>query len=488
MSGWIVVSSFLACLLAITGLGIWAALTQRKKSTADYLLADRMVPPWLAALSAVATNNSGFMFIGLIGYTYRFGIEAIWMMIGWIIGDWLAWTFVHPRVRKVSEHANATTVPALTGHRPDRPDRVVVVVTAILTLAFLGAYAAAQLKAGSTALQTLFGWDPRAGAVLGTVIVIAYCFAGGIRASIWTDAAQSVVMIGSMIAIIAAGFSQVGGLDALWSNLSAQEPQLTHWLPESLRFGLVPYLLGMTAGGFGAVGQPHILVRFMAIDSVKSMGRAKLVYFAWFIPFFAMAILVGLYSRAVLPELVSSGVADGLTASAAAEFAMPELARALLPDVLLGVVLAGLFSATMSTADSQILVCSGCVTQDIFPQWKESYFASKVATLGVAGTALAIALSANQGVFSLVLVAWSALGATLGPVLIARLYGFNINAVVALLVMASGLGTVLAWNAIGFDGDVFKLLPGLLVPAILLVILKLVAGSKPTPPVTDQSS
>lgn len=471
MSGWTVIASFFAFLLAISALGVVASLKQHTKSTADYLLADRSVPAWLAALSAVATNNSGFMFIGLIGYTYRFGVEAVWMMLGWIVGDWLAWTFVHPKVRRESGRVGATTVPSLIGHRPDRSNRVIVVITAVLTLAFLGAYAAAQLKAGSTALQTLFGWDPRVGAVLGAAIVVAYCFAGGIRASIWTDAAQSLVMIGSMMVLIGYAIAHVGGLDALTTNLASQDEQLTRWMPGSLRFGFVPYLLGMTAGGFGAIGQPHILVRFMALESPDSVGRAKLVYFAWFVPFFALAILVGLYSRALLPELVNTGTAAGLSASAAAEFAMPELARMLLPDVLLGLILAGLFSATMSTADSQILVCSGCITQDIVPQWRESYLASKLATLGIAGVALAIALSAHQGVFSLVLIAWSALGATLGPVLIARLYGFQLSTTASVVVMASGLATVMVWNASGLDGDVFKLLPGLIVPAVFLIVL-----------------
>ena len=162
-----------------------------------------------------------------------------------------------------------------------------------------------------------------------------------------------------------------------------------------------------------------------------------------------------------MPDLTSIPLTEGLTEFQATELAMPEMARRLLPDVLIGLTLAGLFSATMSTADSQILVCSGAITQDINPAWKNSYFASKLATLAVTGIALSIALFAGQGVFSLVLVAWSALGAGLGPALMLRLLGIQLSSLVITLMMTAGVGSVIAWNAIGFDGDVFKLLPGM---------------------------
>jgi len=486
MSNLVVLASFVGFLLLITAIGVIASLVQHTKSTEDYLIAGRSVPAWLSALSAVATNNSGFMFIGLIGYTYRFGYEAIWMMIGWIVGDFLAWQFVHPRLRLESGKIEATTVPMLIGSRRNKAgtNRVLVIVTGLLTFIFLGAYAAAQLKAGSTALQTLFGWNPQAGAIIGTVIVIIYCYAGGIRASIWTDAAQSGVMIVSMILLLGMAVYEIGGPAGLSAALASQDPNLIRWFPDSPRFGFIPYLLGMTAGGFGAVGQPHILVRFMAIESVEKISRAKLIYFAWFIPFFLLGIGVGLYSRALLPGLMDLPLTAGMTAAEASEFAMPVLARQLLPDVLLGLMLAGLFSATMSTADSQILVCSGSLTQDVFPRWKNSYIASKVATLLVAALALTIALAATESVFALVLVAWSAMGATLGPILILRLYGRRPSTAVSLAMMASGLATVFLWIRKQLEGDVFELLPGLIAP-VIVYLLTIAAGAIFSPTDTD---
>lgn len=455
-----VIISFVFFLAVFVVIGV-SSIRARKGTADDYLLADRSVPPWLAALSAVATNNSGFMFIGQIAYTYRVGIESVWMMIGWVVGDLIAWQVVHPRVRRESEKIEVATVPALLGTTRDGEKRIIIVLAGLMTFVLLGVYAAAQLKAGSTALQTLFGWEPQVGAVIGAVIVVLYCFSGGIRASIWTDAAQSIVMILAMAILLIAASFEIGSPADLWSNLNGQDPELVTWFPTDLKFGFALYLLGMAFGGFGAIGQPHILARFMAIRSVEGVQQAKWIYFLWFIPFFVASIAVGLYARAYMPDLTSIPLTEGLTEFQATELAMPEMARRLLPDVLIGLTLAGLFSATMSTADSQILVCSGAITQDINPAWKNSYFASKLATLAVTGIALSIALFAGQGVFSLVLIAWSALGAGLGPALMLRLLGIQLSSLVITLMMTAGVGAVIAWNVIGLDGDVFKLLPGM---------------------------
>ena len=222
-----VVISFLCFLAVFVVIGI-SSVRARKNTTDDYLLAGRNVPPWLAALSTVATNMSGFMFIGQIAYTYRVGIESIWMMIGWIIGDLAAWSLVHPRVRRESEQMKVATLPALLGTTRHAEKRIIIVLGGLMTLVLLGVYAAAQLKAGSTALQTLFGWQPQIGAVVGAVIVVLYCFSGGIRASIWTDMAQSIVMMLAMATLLIAASFEVGSPSDVWSNLKAQDPELVN--------------------------------------------------------------------------------------------------------------------------------------------------------------------------------------------------------------------------------------------------------------------
>jgi sodium/proline symporter len=458
-----IAATFLASLAVFASIGL-LSMRRKQPTTEDYLVAGREVAPWLTALSSVATNNSGFMFIGLIGFTYRFGVQAIWLQLGWVLGDLAAWLWVHRPVREVSADVGASSVPALLGTAADgKRVTSTTVLAAILTIVFLGGYAAAQLRAGSAAMESLFGWQPHVGAVLGAAIVLLYSFAGGLRASIWTDAAQSVVMLGSMaILMIACGMQSVPPWELL-SRLRSIDPALAQWIPDDLSFGFALYLLGFVFGGLGAIGQPHILIRSMSIRSAEEIGAARRVYFAWFVPFNVVAVGAGMYARVMLPELV-----DGLgpaAAGVAAESALPDLAQRALPDALVGLMLAGLFAATMSTADSQILSCSAALTQDIAPRWRDSYKASKLGTLLVTLFALAIALLASDNVFGLVLGAWSSLGATLGPLLLLRIAGVVPPPGVAAAMMLSGLATVWAWDASPWSGHVFKLLPGMAVPA-----------------------
>ncbi|MAQ14932.1 MAG: sodium:proline symporter [Sandaracinus sp.] len=466
MNQLLVTGSFALFLVAFTLIGALSARQKEQDSPEDYLVASRNVSPWLVALSAISTNNSGYMFIGLIGFAWRSGIEALWINVGWIFGDFVTWLWVHKRVRARSEDIAANTVPGLLATDENgKLQRPLSIVAGLLTFLFLGGYAAAQLKAGSTTLHALFDWPLWLGAVIGVVIVTVYCFAGGIRASIWTDAAQSIVMIGAMALLLGYCVVAVGGPSALLAQLEAIDPQLVQLVPSGLAFGFGLYLLGLTFGGIATIGQPHILIRFMAIDATDSIRKARNIYFVWYIFFSVAAFAVGLYSRVLLPDLTAG--LEGADAVRATEAALPTLTLDLLPPVLVGVMLAGLFAATMSTADSQLLSCSGAVTQDVFPRFSKSARASKVATLSVAILALIIALVADAGVFSIVLMAWSILGAAFGPILIVRLAGWRLPAGLALVMMAVGVGTVVLWGASPWAGDVFKALPGLLAPMVV---------------------
>lgn len=450
-----------------------SSIIHKKKTPKDYLIASREVKPWLSALSAVATNNSGFMFIGMIAYTYRLGIESVWMMVGWIGGDLLAWLFVHPRVREFSHDRRANTIPALIGEPTDPKSkhqfRTLTIMTGLITFVFLGVYAAGQLKAGSTALHALFGWDMHVGVLIGTAIVILYSYAGGIRADIWTDAAQSFVMLVSMGLILIAGYMEVGGVNALMANLKQQDPSLVHWFPEELAFGIVPFVIGFFFAGFGVVGQPHLMTRLLAIESTAAVRRARGYYFLWFIPFFLASVGVGLYCRAIIPDITQLELAQGLEEPT--ELALPLITMELLPQFFIGVALAGLFAATVSTADSQIIVCSGAVTQDVNPQWNQSYLASKLATFSVTALALSIALFAPEGVFALVLIAWSALGASIGPVLVLRVFKRPLSSAKAILMMVTAISVVIIWHLSGFDDDAFKMMPGMIAAFLVYFLI-----------------
>ena len=465
MNSTLIVVSFSVFLLAFTAIGAFAS-RKKRDSSEDYLIASRDVNPWLVALSAVSTNNSGYMFIGLIGYTWQVGVQAVWISVGWVFGDLLTWFWVHKRVRHQSEAVGARSVPGLLATDKDGVvSRPIAAVAGVLTFMFLGGYAAAQLKAGSITLNAVFGWPMWTGAVIGAVIVAIYCMAGGIRASIWTDAAQSVVMLCSMALLLGACTLQVGGLSSLYEALNSIDPSLVSVIPQGLAWGFGLYLLGFVFAGIGTIGQPHILVRFMAIDETKSIAKARNIYFTWYTGFSIACILVGLYSRVLLPEL-GMGL-TGAELETAAESALPQLSILMLTPVLIGVMLAGLFSATMSTADSQILSCSAAVTQDVFPRWSNSVVAAKVATISVAILALFIALFASSGVFWLVMLAWAALAAAIGPILLVRLAGLPLSTNMGVVMIVSGLVTTVAWGFFPFAGNVYRAMPGMLVPMVI---------------------
>jgi sodium/proline symporter len=452
-----VAASFLFFLLLFVLIGAYSA--RRRKSTIDdYLLADRSIGPWFTALSAVASNNSGFMFFGLIGTTYTMGLSAIWIMFGWIFGDYLMWFWVHRRLRERSEEIDARTIPSFLAAGLPRGGQGVRRMAALIVLAFLGTYASAQLSAGSKALHVLFGWEYAAGAIVGAGIVVIYCFAGGIRASIWTDVAQSIIMIVAMVLLWIVALERVGGWASLWWQLAAIDPLLVDPFPPDPRFGVVLYILGWMGAGIGVVGQPHIMVRAMACSSGRAINKARHIYLIWYLIFTAGCYGVALTCRVLLPDIGSFD----------AELALPTLALELLPAVLVGLVMAGLFSATMSTADSQVLSCSAALTQDLFPRWQQSYRAAKVGTVMVTLSVLAIALGGSQNVFALVTMSWSALAAGLGPLLVIRALGLPIGAPLGVAVMGSGLLTVFVWSyGLGYSNDVYEALPGMLVGALV---------------------
>ena len=474
-----VVITFCVFLVFFVLIGVWSSRDKRE-TTEDYLVASRSVNPWLVALSAVSTNNSGYMFIGLIGFTYQMGLGAVWLTMVWVLGDYLTWLWFHGRLRGYSEEVAVNSVPSLMGTGIDGTEsRSITRLAGLATLVFLALYAAAQLKAGSAATETMFGWPSWAGACVGALIVVLYCFAGGIRASIWTDAAQSTVMIVAVFLLVAYAVSQVGGWSSLIAALVAIDPQLAEWTPTGLALGLGIYVLGCLMNGIGGIGQPHVIIRVMALDSVESIAKTRRIYVTWFTVFSILALLVGLYARVILPDL-GAGL-EGAALDSATEKALPALATHLLPEVLIGVILAGIFAATMSTADSQLLACSAALTQDLLPRYKDSYAASKVATLAVALMALVAAIFANSGVFSIVMFAWSGLASMIGPVLVVRLARLPLPDWLGVAMILTGLGSVVGWTFTPLDASIMKILPGMLAPALLYALVYVARLKRPTP-------
>lgn len=444
--------SFVGFLSAFVLIGL-TSLKYNRHQSRDYYLASHSVKAWLVGLSAVATNNSGYMFIGVIGYTYTVGLSACWVMAGWIMGDLMASFVVHRRLRDMTAATNEVSYIGVLSHWGGKRlgyQRLAAVVSLVLLLA----YAAAQLLAGSKALQVLFDWPSWAGAAVGAGLVAAYCMAGGIRASIWTDAAQSAVMIVAMATLLWVAVSALGGPVATYTQLQSI-PQFMHWFPEDLALpgvaGALLFAFGWMVAGFSVAGQPHIMVRFMTLRDSGDMNTARVWYYLWFTVFYLMATLVGLLSRIYLPDI---GQFD-------AELALPSMAQALLPPVLVGLILAGIFAATLSTADSLILSASAALTHDLAPQKIERPAWIKAATLFTTACALAWALLSAQSVFGLVVMAWSGLASAFVPLLLVLIIGARPSSRLAILMSAAGLITALLWRYWGLHGALYEGLPGM---------------------------
>lgn len=454
--------SFLGFLTIFVAIGISSVFLSRGTKK-DYYLASSDIAPSLVGLSAVATNNSGYMFIGVIGYTYATGLAAVWLMVAWILGDFIASSFIHSRLRKATQDTAEASYAGVLSNWFGQNDKTLQRLIAIISLLFLLAYAGAQLVAGSKALQVLLDWPHYAGALLGAIMVTLYCFAGGIRASIWTDAAQSVVMIIAMSLMLVVATMSLGGLDGAVAQMQDVDGFLNLFPDDLIVPGIaggVMFALGWMFAGFSVIGQPHVMVRFMALNESGRMRRARIWYYLWFIAFYCMATGVGMLSRVYL----------GDSATFDAELALPTMAVELLPPVLVGMVLAGIFAATMSTADSLVLNCSAAVTHDLLPYEIENTLVLKVTTVVIVFVALLWALGSSESVFSLVIFAWSGLASAFAPLLIVLCLGYKPSQRLSIIAMLIGLAVALSWRFAGWHNAVYEGLPGIMSGLLVLVL------------------
>ncbi len=445
--------SFLLSLAIFLIIGM-SSLLKSRNTQEDYLVAGKSIPAWLAGLSAVATNNSGFMFIGMIGLTYATGLSSIWLMIGWVVGDLLASFYILRPLHAASRSKKIHSYGGLLSHWNGDNNFHLRRLIGVLTVMFLSIYAAAQLKAGSKATEVLMDWEPSWGILIGAIIVLLYSAAGGLRASIWTDAAQSLVMLIGMAMLIVGGFELAGGWDAALIKMANVNVHYLAWFPDTDTLGIFLFILGWLFGGIAVFGQPHIVVRFICLDNAKDINRMRCYYYGWFTLFYGATIAVGLLSRIAFPE----------QAGFDAELALPTMAMRVLPEPLVGLVLAALFAATLSTADSLILSCSASVTRDFTkrPGMLHSLWAAKLTTASVLSIAVIIALTGAESVFALVLDAWGLLGSAFTPLVLLLALGKRVHQTLAISMIVIGVASFLLWQQLGFGGLIYTVAPGIL--------------------------
>lgn len=460
-----IAASFLVFLVLFFGVGLWAS-SKHQNNAEDYLLAGRSVNPWLVGLSVVATENSGFMFIGYVGFAYYQGLSAIWLFCGFYVGMAGLWPWLPRNLRALSEREGLHTFPDLLGQSSGSPQRIVLLVVSLMTLVLLCVQAAAQLTAGGKALEALFAWPTWSGAAIGALILLAYGFSGGIRASIWTDAAQLVVIVLSMLLLFVGILTTVGGLGPLWQRLQALGPEYLNLIPRDKPWASILFITGWAFGGIGSAGQPHMVVRYMTMSDPEDARRVRNVYFTFAITICVLTTLVSLSARVLVPEISDP------------ELTLPTMAQSVMHEAAAGLMLAGLFAATMSTADSQIMSASAALSQNLLPNRARSFAATRYATLVVIGLALVMALINSESVFRLILSAWAAMGSALGPAAIVRALGAKPNQPTQLAMIFVGLAVMILWRQLGYHTEVYEVMPGIIAGSLVYGGLRLAGVSE----------
>ena len=447
------VLSFLFFMTIFAGVGL-ASMFVKEDTTDDYLVAGRGMHPALAALSAVSTWNSGYMFIGAVGFTFMMGYNVIWLGLLSTIGQIVAWAWLYKFIQQEGENRGVRSLSSLVAEKAGAPEAK---LAAVLSVLFLSIYAAAQLTSGGKALLVMMGWPEMVGILIGFVLVVAYCYAGGIRASIWTDAVQSCVMIVGSLILCWIALGDVGGFGGMHDGLKSQDPALVNLMPPDLRFGFSMWAFAFLLGGLAVAGQPQVVSRVMTLGSDSDRKQAMIWFFVWQTPFIFLMTIVGLSSRV----LFSAADFDP-------ELGLPMLAMDTMPAIGVGMILASIFAATMSTADSQVLACTAAITDDIKPEWSQDHKTTKKVTLVVAAFATMISIGGlyipgGDSVFALVVLAVYGLGGVFVPLLIIRWMGYKPDSKHSIAMMIAAFVGVIGWSFGGFAGadGVFPSIPGM---------------------------
>ena len=420
-----VAATLVIYLIVLLAIGIWAR--QRVVDSADFHLAGRRLGPVIAALSASASSSSAWTLLGMSGAAYAWGLQAVWLIPAVVSGFVINWVFIAPRLQPAS-HANGalTLVEFLASGTPESAERNLRVIGALIILFCFTLYVASQFQAAGTAISTATPVTPTAAILGGALIVIAYVFLGGFWAASVTDALQGLMMLAVALILPAVALSAVGGPGALWSGLQAlEDPALLRLVDQPSLLLAVVFVAGLFGIGLGYPGQPHVVNRFMALQSASQIGVARSIALGWAVLIYIGMVVLGWAGRVLMPVL-----ADG-------EAVLLVLAIDLLPAVLGGLVTGGVLAAIMSTSDSQLLVAGSAVSHDL-RRGRISLALDRavIVVLGIAAVVLALYFPAS--IFDRVLFAWQVLGNAFGPLLIVLLCCGPIDARYRLGAMLTG--------------------------------------------------
>ena len=468
-------------LLAMVGIGIAAWRSTRNLD--DYILGGRSLGGYVTALSAGASDMSGWLLMGLPGALYLTGVSEAWIAIGLCIGAWCNWRFVAGPLRVYTERTdNALTLPDYFTSRFSSDGfasngRLLRIVSALVILVFFAIYCASGIVAGARLFESVFGLPYAQALWWGAAATILYTLIGGFLAVSWTDTVQATLMIFALLLTPVIVMLNVGGPGETLRVIEQVDPARLQWIGAG---GLVAVVSSL-AWGLGYFGQPHILARFMAADSLAVIPQARRIGMTWMVLCLLGAILVGLAGiawSAQHPQLAGALVENP-------ERVFIVLAEALFNPWIAGVLLSAILAAVMSTLSCQLLVCSSALTEDFYRGFvrphageRELVWIGRATVLAVALLAIFIARDPDSRVLGLVSYAWAGFGAAFGPVVLFSLFWGRMTGIGALAGMVVGAATVILWKQTG--SALYEIVPGFIAGSIALVVGSLLSRAPST--------
>jgi sodium/proline symporter len=469
----VIITIIFVLYLAIN-IGIGFIFYKKTDDMSDYLLGGRKLNSWVTAMSAQASDMSGWLLIGLPGTAYAIfaGTEiAIWTAIGLMLGTYANWKFVAKRLREYTEVAgNSLTIPDFFENRFHDKKHIIRLVSAIFIVIFFLVYTSSQFASGGKLFSTIFGIDYKIGLLIGAGVVLIYTAIGGFQAVCWTDTFQGILMFFALIIvpIIAAG--TIGGWEAVAERLASMTPETLGLFPktEAGHFNLL-VLASSLGWGLGYFGQPHILVRFMAIESPEMIKKSRIIAMFWVVITLTAAVFIGVIGRAIFPSLEDP------------ETVFMVLINTLFHPVVSGILMTAILASIMSTASSQLLVTSSSVTRDLYAvifkktgDGNDMVWISRLTVVFVSALAILLAINPDSSVFELVAFAWGGIGAAFGPLLLFALFWRRMTLQGAIAGMIVGGLVDIGWYFIkGSIFDIYEIIPAFIAASIAIIIVSL---------------
>ncbi len=486
----IILAAFVIYLLMMVVIG---AVYMKKTSNAeDYFLGGRGLGGWVAALSAQASDMSGWLLMGLPGAVYALGTGQSWIAIGLFIGTVCNWIFISGRLRRYTIEANnSLTLPAYFENRFRDEKRVLLLISSVVIVIFFLVYTASALAAGGQLFHSVFGLDYHVALAIGALVILAYTFMGGFMAVCTTDFIQGTLMLIGLLAVPIAAWSMLGGdfRDLLVQSQVAggADAYLSLW-----HNGGEPYraidIISQLAWGLGYCGMPHILTRFMAVKNEKELRKSRVIAIVWVALSLGAACVIGVLGRAYLYPVILGSEGAASTESVFIEMITKVFTQDLALPFIGGIFLCGILAAIMSTADSQLLVAASSVSEDIYRSYihpeadsKKVLRVSRVTVAVVAILAFIIAWNPDSSIMGLVSNAWAGLGSAFGPIVLLSLFWKRTNLAGAVAGILTGGLAVIIWDYIPLGGGqtlgtatgLYSLVVGFALSSLMIVICSL---------------